>query len=78
MLSCNPLEFSLRELILMAEGLRKEMWTHTSQKLALTYNAHAKRPISPDELNPCRVNLPHFSGADVKNIASIWAGNGKS
>ncbi|MGE0606565.1 MAG: hypothetical protein AB7O62_05500 [Pirellulales bacterium] len=39
----DPSPFTLRELAWMAEGRQRESWNHTSQVLAMLFNAHRDR-----------------------------------
>lgn len=51
----NPGPFTLRQLLLMLEGVRREQWAHTSVLLAVTINANRdpkSDPVSADDLNP--------------------------
>lgn len=48
-----PAEFTMAELVVMAEGKRRETWEHTSTVLALIANVNSRdRRFKPSDFNP--------------------------
>ena len=54
----DPGPFTLRELVWMAEGRRRELWDHTASLLALLYNVNRdprrSRAMRPEDFHPLR------------------------
>ncbi len=55
-LAIHPGEFTLRELITMAEARSQQLWSHTSSVMALLANIHRdlkrSRSFKPSDFNP--------------------------
>ena len=56
MIGVDPGPFTLRELVWMADGRQREAWNHTSQLLAMLFNAHRDpqktSPAKPADFHP--------------------------
>jgi hypothetical protein len=65
----EPGPFTLRELVWMAEGRGRDLWSHTSALLALIANVNRdpkkSRPLKPADFNPHAASLRKAPGGPV-------------
>ena len=67
----EPGRLTLRELLWMLDGRKREAWNHTAQLLAMVYNAHRDgktRAVKPAEFHPMagrRTELPKIKDLSI-------------